>query len=112
MKKIYDALSVIALFVFFYNFSWELYPTLMLGTFTIAFNISNIFDTEHEGFTLEEYLLLIFAILAAVTVYLYSHWIGMVAMSIYVVLLIQKSTLDDEPKKGMTNKEFYNRERS
>ncbi len=109
MKKIYDALSIIALFVFFYNFSWELYPTLMLGTFAIAFSISNIFNAEQEGFTLEEYLLFIFAILAAVTVYLYSNWIGMVAMGVYVVLLIQKSTLDDEPKRGMTNKEFYGR---
>ncbi len=112
MKKIYDALSVTALFVFFYHFSWELYPTIILGVFAVAFSISNIFDIENSSFTMEEYLLFAFAIVAAVTIYMYSNWIGMVAIGTYIALLIQKSTMDDQSKRGMTNKEYYNTERS
>ena len=112
MKKIYDALSVIALFVFFYNFSWELYPTIILGVFAVAFSISNVFDTENSSFTLEEYLLFAFAIVAAVTIYMYSNWIGMIAIGVYVVLLVQTGIMDDEDKKGMTSKEYYASKRS
>ena len=112
MKKMYDALSAIATFVFFYNFSWELYPALILGAFSIAFTVSNIFDMEKDSFTPEEYFLFIFAFFAVVTVYMSSNWIGMIAMGAYIMLLIQKGTLDDKPKKGMTNKEFYGRKRS
>ncbi len=112
MKKTYDALSVTALFVFFYNFSWELYPTIIIGAFAVAFSISNIFDTENDSFTIEEYLLFTFAIVASVTIYMYSNWVGMIAIGAYIALLIQKATMEDQSKRGMTNKEYYNTKRS
>ena len=111
MRKIYDALSVVVLFVFFYNFSWELYPTVVLGAFSVAFVLSNTFNAETSSFSMEEYLLFAFGIFAIVVICLYSNWIGIVAIGVYIVLIIQKSTMDDEPQRGMTNKEFYNRKR-
>lgn len=109
MKKLLEIMSVTALFVFYYNFSWELYPTLILGAFVVAFSISNLFDTETENFTLEEYLLLVFAVVVSINIYLHTNWIGIVAIGVYVIILIQKSFTPHVSKKGMTNKEFYQR---
>ncbi len=108
MKKILEALSIASLFTFCYNFSWELYPTLILGAFAISFSISNRLEVEKETFSLEEILLFAFAIVAAIVVYMNTNLIGMVAIGLYVVLLVQVGDMKDETKKrGLTNKEYY-----